>query len=49
MEKVYGLHAVRVLLTRHAERVITVTVAYTDGQGTSRSLQLSTVITDYTP
>ncbi len=27
MEKVYGLHAVRALLTRHAERVATVTIA----------------------
>ena len=26
-EKVYGLHAVRALLTRHAERVRTVTIA----------------------
>lgn len=30
-------------------KTATVTVSYTDGQGVSRSLQLATVLTDYTP
>jgi Tfp pilus assembly protein PilV len=30
-------------------KTVTVTVTYTDGQGVSRSLQLSTVLTSYTP
>lgn len=30
-------------------KTITVTVTYTDGQGVSRSLALSTVVTSYTP
>ncbi len=30
-------------------KTCTVTVTYTDGQATSRSLQLSTVVTSYTP
>jgi type II secretory pathway pseudopilin PulG len=30
-------------------KTCTVTVSYTDGQGVSRSVQLATVVTDYTP
>jgi type II secretory pathway pseudopilin PulG len=30
-------------------KTATVTVTYTDGQGTSRSIQLATVVTSYTP
>jgi len=30
-------------------KTVTVTVAYTDGQATARSLAISTVLTDYTP
>jgi 23S rRNA (guanosine2251-2'-O)-methyltransferase len=40
-EKVYGLHAVRALLTRHAERVTTVTIA--EGRADPRMVEIQSL------
>ena len=40
-EKVYGLHAVRALLTRHAERVTSITIA--EGRGDPRVVEIQSL------